>query len=368
MYAKTKHGNGASVAIVRWIYDELIIKRDLRSKHRKAIIGLDDFFAAGIWQHAVADEDAQATGIEKRLVHAGNAVYDTGDAERVVIPPPPLARDRKARGDGAVDIGEFVGLFAAIRHPGADKQTDIGDELLLQVHADAAPALVLPHSGDIGRSSCKRRQLDRVLEASHPTSRQKACDRDFAGLIPNGISALDFADPLELSECRIEVSRIRSDRKVEHAAAQRPGTLIPLHRRADGIGPGIRGVIERPGVEDGPVQEIAARIMGVFVSIEDIDHAEFSDREYQAVRGLRSGELVEPSVDFLDLATEVDGLAQERPVQARVGIIRTDLVRLAARESRNAYRSAQSKALIEFRIDPGFGALPEPDARIQGYV
>src|ERR1035437_1792229 len=44
MYAKTKHGNGASVAIVRWIYDELIIKRDLRSKHRKAIIGLDDFF------------------------------------------------------------------------------------------------------------------------------------------------------------------------------------------------------------------------------------------------------------------------------------------------------------------------------------
>src|ERR1019366_10802464 len=77
---------------------------------------------------------------------------------------------------------------------------------------------------------------------------------------------------------------------------------------------------------------------------------------------------VEPSVDFLDLATEVDGLAQERPVHTRVGIIRTDLVRLAARESRNAYRSAQSKALIEFWIDPGFGALPEPDARIQGYV
>src|ERR1035437_3063564 len=84
MYAKTKHGNGASVAVVCWIYDELIVKRDLPGKHRKAIICLHDLFAARIWQHAVADEDAQATGIEKRLVHAGNAVYDTGDAERVV--------------------------------------------------------------------------------------------------------------------------------------------------------------------------------------------------------------------------------------------------------------------------------------------
>ena len=120
--------------------------------------------------------------------------------------------------------------------------------------------------------------------------------------------------------------------------------MIPLCRRADRIGPGVCRVVERSGVEDGPVQEIAARIVGVFVGIEDIDRAEFSDRDDQPVRGLRSGKLVESSIDFLDLATEVDGLPQERAVQTRVGISGADLVGFAAREipQRRPIRSGQS--------------------------
>jgi hypothetical protein len=39
-------------------------------------------------QHAVADEDAQASGIEKRLVDAGDAVDDAGYADGVVRPAP----------------------------------------------------------------------------------------------------------------------------------------------------------------------------------------------------------------------------------------------------------------------------------------
>src|ERR1700738_1026983 len=108
--------------------------------------------------------------------------------------------------------------------------------------------------------------------------------------------------------------------------------------------------------------------MGVFVGIEDIDRDELSDGEDQSIRSLLSGKLVEAAVDFLDLAAEVDGLSQERPVQTRVGIIGADLVGLAARESRGAYRCAKSKTLIDFRIDPRFGALPKPHACVQGDV
>jgi hypothetical protein len=317
---------------------------------------------------AIADQNSQSAGIEKRLVHAGDAVDDTGNAEGVVIPPPLLSRHREAGRDAAVDVGEFIGFLGAIRDSGADKQTDIGHQLLLQVHADAGPALVSPHGGDVGGASGQRGQLDGVLEASHPASRQKSVDRQFAGLIPDDISPLEFADPLELPELRIKVGRIGSDRKVEQAAAQGPGTLVPLRRRADRISPRVRSIVERSGVDDGPVHEIGAGIMGVFVGIEDIAHADFSDGEHQPIRRLRSGELVKSGVDFLDLAAEVDGLPQECPEQTRVGIWGSDLVGLAAWESRGADRCAQSKALIDFRIDPRFGALPEPHARVQGYV
>ena len=68
MHANTEHRNRTPVVIVCWIHDELIVQRDLCGKHRKAIIGLDDFFAARIWQLFVANQNAERAGIEIRLV------------------------------------------------------------------------------------------------------------------------------------------------------------------------------------------------------------------------------------------------------------------------------------------------------------
>src|SRR5258707_13836938 len=119
MQAYAEHRNGTAVAIVGRIDDELIVERDPRSKHRKAIIGLEDFFVAGMRQHAVANQDSKSAGVEKRLVHVGDAVDDAGNAEHVVIPPPLLSRYRQAGGHGAVDIREFIGFFVAIRESGA---------------------------------------------------------------------------------------------------------------------------------------------------------------------------------------------------------------------------------------------------------
>ena len=73
-------------------------------------LGLDDLLAARIGQLAVADQESEATGIEIGLVHGGDAVDHAGNAEGVVIAAPLLGRYRETGGDGAVDVGEFIGL------------------------------------------------------------------------------------------------------------------------------------------------------------------------------------------------------------------------------------------------------------------
>src|SRR5262249_31663581 len=81
-----------------------------------------------------------------------------------------------------------------------------------------------------------------------------------------------------------------------------------------------------------------------------------------------SGELIDACFNLLLLAAEIDGLAQERARDPRIGRRGADLVGLSARKSGGAERAAQSEALIDLRVDPQFGAVPEPRASIEGYV
>ena len=83
-------------------------------------------------------------------IYLGDAVDHSGNAEGVVVATPLLSRYRETGGDSAVDVGEFIGLDIAIGEAGTGEKADIGQELLLEVHADAAAALVLPHGRDIG--------------------------------------------------------------------------------------------------------------------------------------------------------------------------------------------------------------------------
>src|SRR5208283_5069103 len=110
---------------------------------------------------------------------------------------------------------------------------------------------------------------------------------------------------------------------------------------------------------------IALGIVGVFVSVEDIDDAEAPDRQHQAVRRLRAGELIDIFVDFLGFAAEIDGLPDERALDPRVGVIRAELVGFGTWESGNAMRVADTKTLIDLRIEPKLGALPQPQAGIE---
>ena len=154
---------------------------------------------------------------------------------------------------------------------------------------------------------------------------------------------LDLADPLELVECRIEFEIVGKDRQIEHAAAQGPVPLVPLGGGAKRIAPRLGGVIEGAGVDDRPVQKIIAWIVGVFVVVEDVGDAKFSDRYDKAVGRLAPGKLVNAGVNLLRLAAKIDGLTDESTLQSRVGIGKADLISFTARVTGNSERVANAE-------------------------
>jgi len=167
MQAHAEHRGRASVAIVGGVYDELIVQRDLRGEPGKAVIGLEDSFIARVWELPVADQDPKPASIEKSLVNVGDAVDDAGDAKRIVITSPLLSGDRDTGRDGPVDVGEFIWLLVTFRPSCAGEAADILQELLFEIQADAAAALIVSHRRNIGcqfmtKTSPSARELDSV--------------------------------------------------------------------------------------------------------------------------------------------------------------------------------------------------------------
>ncbi len=78
--------------------------------------------------------------------------------------------------------------------------------------------------------------------------------------------------------------------------------------------------------------------------------------------------LVEVGVGSLGCAAEIDGLAQEQPLELEVGRALADLVGLAAGEAGHAQGVGEAKALVDLRIDPDLGPSPGPHAAIEGEI
>ena len=93
--------------------------------------------------------------------------------------------------------------------------------------------------------------------------------------------------------------------------------------------------------------------------------ANLPDSDDQPVGGLRARELISPCVELLRFTAQVDGLANERARQPRIGIGLSNFVGFAAGESCDSERVGEPKSLVDFRIDPKLGALPQPHAGIK---
>jgi len=88
--------------------------------------------------------------------------------------------------------------------------------------------------------------------------------------------------------------------------------------------------------------------MGVLIGVEYIGDPELTDREDPPIGRMRASQLIGDTLEGLALAAAVDGLAHERPRQAKVRLICPDLVRIAAREAGNAKRIVKAEALIAY--------------------
>ena len=126
-------------------------------------------------------------------------------------PSPLRAFERQAGRHRAIDVRELVRFDVTVRHAGTDEGAQIGRDLLFEIQAHAAAAAILAHGGDIGGTAGDLRQCDRIREGSHASAAKKSGHGDLAGMSPQLVAALDFADPLELIECRIEFEVIGKD-------------------------------------------------------------------------------------------------------------------------------------------------------------
>jgi hypothetical protein len=82
-----KHIDRPAVGIVGRVRDKLIANGEVRRGGQAvAVICLENLLESGMRQLSVANEDAQTSGVEERLVDAGNAVDGAGDADGIVGP------------------------------------------------------------------------------------------------------------------------------------------------------------------------------------------------------------------------------------------------------------------------------------------
>jgi hypothetical protein len=75
---------------------------------------------------------------------------------------------------------------------------------LLQVEADARPVSVNAHrrkrvAGVTSKRLARLREIDRILEITHPPMDDEAGDLELAGLAPQFVAFLDLAKILELA-------------------------------------------------------------------------------------------------------------------------------------------------------------------------
>ena len=100
---------------------------------------------------------------------------------------------------------------------------------------------------------------------------------------------------------------------------------------------------------------------------EDVADRELAGREHEPVLGLGLGKLIEVALDLLDLAAEVDGLPEERPLNARERIARPFAV-VVIDEAGDPVKVAERKALIDFGIDPDLCAAPGSEPSVDSHV
>ncbi len=116
------------------------------------------------------------------------------------------------------------------------------------------------------------------------------------------MAVFDLDDLGDFVEAGVEDGAVGDVGEVEQAIAPGPGLLGPFGGEAIGIAPGVGGIVEGAGVDDRPVEEVLARVVGVAVVVEEIDDGEFAGGEDEAIVGMGRGQLIEVVADVFEFA------------------------------------------------------------------
>src|SRR5262249_21806737 len=114
---------------------------------------------------------------------------------------------------------------------------------------------------------------------------QEAHQGELARLSAQVMTMFELVDDLKLTEV-IELDAVRHKGQIEQAGPRCPVSLVPLKGGPIGEAPGIGGIVERCSVDQRPVDEIVAGIVGIRDGVEEVRNAEFSDGDDQPVGGL----------------------------------------------------------------------------------
>jgi hypothetical protein len=105
--------------------------------------------------------------------------------------------------------------------------------------------------------------LNGVLIGAHPLARNETGDRDFPGWSKIKYRRSIFPTIWNWPNPESSVVALGA---VDMSNTPPRTVYGPEY----GIGPGIRGVVERSGVNDRPAHEVGSRVVSVLVSVEDI--------------------------------------------------------------------------------------------------
>src|SRR6516164_6448483 len=114
MEPRAKNIYRATGAIESRVGDELIVERAMHFlPDLKVVVGLQNFLQT-VGKISVTREDAGASGLKKFLMNMRDRINDSGHAEGIVRPIPPLALDAEPERRSTIDVGKGPRFVLAV--------------------------------------------------------------------------------------------------------------------------------------------------------------------------------------------------------------------------------------------------------------
>ncbi len=114
-----------------------------------------------------------------------------------------------------IDIRELISLDIAGRLADAGKETQIREQLLLNIQIHAQSAAITAGRGNVDRFAARERRLRGLIQQSHASASVVHRDHEFSRILEDLVSMFDLRNHLKLVESRIKVLTVRHCRQIE---------------------------------------------------------------------------------------------------------------------------------------------------------